>query len=67
MAANCTTTTLLLIKWYMPMGGVCQSVTDLAFELAVPFEMNEFRTLNRCLDDAIANAVMEFIESARYA
>jgi len=41
-------------------GDVCQSVTDLACELAVPFEINEFRTLNRCLDDAIADAVTEF-------
>ena len=41
-------------------GDVCQSVTDLASELAVPFEINEFRTLNRCLDEAIADAVMEF-------
>jgi len=41
-------------------GDVCQSVTDLAFELAEPFEINEFRTLNRCLDDSIADAVVEF-------
>src|SRR3954468_1481108 len=41
-------------------GDVCQSVTDLAFEMGIPFEINEFRTLNRCLDDAIAYAVMEF-------
>src|SRR3954471_23170010 len=41
-------------------GDVCQSVTDLAYELAVPFEINEFRTLNRCLDDSIADAVSEF-------
>jgi len=41
-------------------GDVCQSVTDLAYELAIPFEINEFRTLNRCLDDSIADAVREF-------
>src|SRR4051812_14477313 len=41
-------------------GDVCQSVTDLAFEMGIPFQIDEFRTLNRCLDDAIAYAVMEF-------
>ena len=41
-------------------GDVCQAVTDLAVELHVPFEMEEFRTLNRCLDNAIADAVTEF-------
>src|SRR3954470_7636453 len=41
-------------------GDVCQSVTDLAFEVGIPFQIEEFRTLNRCLDDAIAFAVMEF-------
>jgi hypothetical protein len=41
-------------------GDVCQAVTDLAVELAAPICADEFRTLNRCLDDAIANAVTEF-------
>jgi signal transduction histidine kinase len=41
-------------------GDVCQSITDLAFEMGMPFQIDEFRTLNRCLDDAIAYAVMEF-------
>lgn len=41
-------------------GDLCQSITDLAFELKVPFETDEFRTLNRCLDNAIAEAVTEF-------
>jgi hypothetical protein len=38
-------------------GDVCQSVTDLAVELAAPISTDDFRTLNRCLDDAIADAV----------
>ena len=38
-------------------GDVCQSVTELAVELAAPISADEFRTLNRCLDDAIAGAV----------
>ena len=41
-------------------GDLCQAVTDLAFELDAPFETDEFRTLNRCLDNAIATAVTEF-------
>jgi hypothetical protein len=41
-------------------GDVCQSVTDLAVELAAPISTDDFRTLNRCLDDAIAGAVTEF-------
>jgi hypothetical protein len=41
-------------------GDVCQSVTDLAVELAAPISTDDFRTLNRCLDDAIAGAVTQF-------
>jgi len=41
-------------------GDVCQSVTDLAVELAAPISTDDFRTLNRCLDDAIAGAVTEY-------
>jgi signal transduction histidine kinase len=38
-------------------GDVCQSITDLALETNAPISTDEFRTLNRCLDDAIASAV----------
>lgn len=41
-------------------GDLCQAVTDLAFERDAPFSVDEFRTLNRCLDNAIADAVTEF-------
>ena len=41
-------------------GDLCQAITDLAFELNTPFEVDEFRTLNRCLDNGIADAVTEF-------
>jgi signal transduction histidine kinase len=41
-------------------GDLCQSITDLAFEQETAFEVDEFRTLNRCLDNAIANSVAEF-------
>lgn len=41
-------------------GDACQAITDLAFEKSQPIEIDEFRTLNRCLDNAIADAVTEF-------
>jgi signal transduction histidine kinase len=41
-------------------GDLCQAITDLAVERDAPFEVDEFRTLNRCLDNAIADAVAEF-------
>ncbi len=41
-------------------GDVCQAVTDLAFEREAQIDVGEFRTLNRCLDNAIADAVTEF-------
>jgi len=41
-------------------GDLCQAITDLAFEQKAPFHIDEFRTLNRCLDNAIADAVSEF-------
>jgi hypothetical protein len=41
-------------------GDVCQSITDLAVETGAPISATDFRTLNRCLDDAIAFAVTEY-------
>ena len=41
-------------------GDVCQSITDLAVEKTAPISTDDFRTLNRCLDDAIAGAVTQF-------
>ncbi|MEJ5992442.1 HAMP domain-containing sensor histidine kinase [Ramlibacter sp. PS3R-8] len=41
-------------------GDLCQAVTDLAFERDAAFHVEDFRTLNRCLDNAIADAVTEF-------
>jgi signal transduction histidine kinase len=41
-------------------GDLCQAITDLAVERDAPFSVDEFRTLNRCLDNAIADAVSEF-------
>jgi signal transduction histidine kinase len=41
-------------------GDLCQAITDLAVERDAPFSVEQFRTLNRCLDNAIADAVTEF-------
>jgi signal transduction histidine kinase/CheY-like chemotaxis protein len=41
-------------------GDLCQAITDLAFEHDRLVSIDEFRTLNRCLDNAIADAVTEF-------
>ncbi|HKQ25939.1 MAG TPA: HAMP domain-containing sensor histidine kinase [Burkholderiales bacterium] len=41
-------------------GDACQAITDLAAEHRIPFQIDEFRTLNRCLDNAIADAVTEY-------
>jgi signal transduction histidine kinase len=41
-------------------GDICQTITDLAVEKAEPITAVEFRTLNLCLDDAIAGAVTEY-------
>src|ERR1700733_582973 len=41
-------------------GDVCQCVTALAVEQQVLISTDEFRTLNRCLDNAIADAVASF-------
>ena len=41
-------------------GDVCQAVTDLAVEQKASIGADEFRTLNRCLDNAIAAAVSAF-------
>lgn len=41
-------------------GGVCQAITELATETNAPISADEFHTLNRCLDDAIAEAVTEY-------
>jgi signal transduction histidine kinase len=46
-------------------GDVCQSITELALELDAPIATEDFRTLNRCLDDAIASAVTEFGRASR--
>jgi signal transduction histidine kinase len=41
-------------------GDVCQVITALAIETNAPISSDDFRMLNRCLDDAIADAVTAY-------
>ncbi len=41
-------------------GDLCQAITELAAERKAPVTVDEFRTFNRCLDNAIADAVTAF-------
>lgn len=41
-------------------GDICQVIMSVANEQGQTFDVNEYRTLNRCLDNAIASAVTEF-------
>jgi signal transduction histidine kinase len=41
-------------------GDVCQTITELAVENHAPISTEDFKTLNRCLDEAIAGAVTRF-------
>lgn len=40
-------------------GDICQAITEVAVETHLPITTEEFHTLNRCLDTAIAEAVTE--------
>ncbi len=40
-------------------GDICQAITEVAVEQQLPITTEEFHTLNRCLDTAIAEAVTE--------
>jgi signal transduction histidine kinase len=48
-------------------GDLCQAITNLADELNAPIEVHEFRTFNRCLDNAIADAITEYAHEQRSA
>ena len=41
-------------------GDVCQTITEMALERKATITTEDFRTLNCCLDDAIAGAVTEY-------
>jgi signal transduction histidine kinase len=42
-------------------GDLCQVITELAIERRAPIATEDFKTLNGCLDDAIAQSVTEFV------
>jgi signal transduction histidine kinase len=41
-------------------GDICQAITEIAVAQHAPITVEEFHTLNRCLDTAIADAVTEY-------
>jgi len=41
-------------------GDICQAITELAMDLRLPIGTDDFHTMNRCLDNAIAGAVTEY-------
>jgi signal transduction histidine kinase len=42
-------------------GDICQAITEIAVDQHAPITVEEFHTLNRCLDTAIAEAVTEYM------
>jgi hypothetical protein len=46
-------------------GNVCQTITELAVEANAPISADDFRTLNRCLDEAIAGAVTKYARESQ--
>ena len=48
-------------------GDVCQTITELAVETNAPISAEDFRTLNRCLDEAIASAVTMYTRESQQA
>src|SRR5687767_11383974 len=48
-------------------GDVCQTITELAVETNAPISAEDFRTLNRCLDEAIASAVTMYTRESHQA
>jgi signal transduction histidine kinase len=48
-------------------GDICQTITELAIETNAPISTDDFRTLNRCLDEAIASAVTMYSRESHRA
>jgi signal transduction histidine kinase len=46
-------------------GDVCQTITELAMETDAPIATDDFRTLNKCLDEAIASAVTMYTRESQ--
>jgi len=47
-------------------GGVCQTITELAIEKKAQITASEFKIFNLCLDEAIADAVTEYVRLREY-
>ena len=47
-------------------GDVCQTITELAVETDAPISADDFKTLNRCLDEAIAAAVTIYSQESQH-
>ena len=58
-ARRCRRQALTWHRWSAIDGDICQAITEIALEQHVPLTVEEFHTLNRCLDIAIAEAVTE--------
>jgi hypothetical protein len=50
-----------------PYGGVGRSIVDLALELNIPLGADDFVTLDRCLDAAIAHSVTQHVSRQKIA
>ena len=48
-------------------GDVCQTITELAIETQAPIATEDFRRLNKCLDQAIASAVTMYTRESQEA
>jgi hypothetical protein len=48
-------------------GDLCQAITELAVEMDAPIGTDDFGSLNRCLDDAIAAAVTRYGQGHNHA
>ena len=48
-------------------GDICQTITELAMETNAPISTDDFRTLNHCLDEAIASAVTIYSDESQRA
>ena len=59
MAASCGASGFNISQVVHDYGDICQAITEIAVEQKLPITTEEFHTLNRCLDTAIAEAVTE--------
>jgi signal transduction histidine kinase len=48
-------------------GDVCQTITEMALETNAPIATDDFRMLNKCLDEAIAGAVTMYARESQRA